>query len=111
MIWLAVRARNGALAMHYPLTLSFDILMPLPPLSVYDAQQTLIFTIVPKLFTFRPSFTAFGDPDQQQPLYTFTADRVFHFGVRYTITDQDRQPIGRVCRAPLRSIWRARYEV
>jgi len=97
--------------MHYPLTLSFDILMPLPPLYVHDAQDALIFTIVPKLLTFRPCFTAFSDPDQQQPLYTFTADRVLHFGVRYTITNADGEVIARVRRAPLRSIWRAQFEV
>jgi hypothetical protein len=97
--------------MRYPLTLSFDILMPLPPLSVYDTQNALIFTIVPKLLTFRPSFTAFSDPDQQQPLYIFTADRVLHFGVCYTITTTDGDVLGRVRRRPLRSIWRAQYEV
>jgi hypothetical protein len=97
--------------MYYPLTLSFDILMPLPPLSVYDAQQTLLFTIVPKLLTFRPCFTVFSDPDQQQPLCIFTADRVFHFGVHYTIATAEGDLIGKVRRAPLRSIWRAQFEV
>ena len=97
--------------MHYPLTLSFDIFMPLPPLSVYDVQDALIFTIVPKLLTFRPSFTVFRDPDQQQPLYIFTADRVLHFGVRYTITTASGDLIGSVRRASLRSIWRAQFEV
>jgi hypothetical protein len=97
--------------MHYPLSLSFDIFMPLPPLYLQDAQDTLIFTIVPKLLTFRPSFTVFGDSDQQQPLYTLTANRVLHFGVRYTITNADGDVIGSVQRAPLRSIWRAQFEV
>src|SRR5690242_19490008 len=97
--------------MHYPLSLSFDILMPLPPLYVQDAEDTSIFTIVPEVFTFRPSFTVFGDPDQQQPLYIFTANRILHFGVRYTITSADGNLIGSVCRAPIRSIWRAQFEV
>lgn len=78
---------------------------------MHDAQEALIFTIIPKLLTFRPCFTAFRDPDQQQPLYTFTADRVFHFGVRYTIANADGEVIARVSRASLRSLWRAQFEV
>ena len=97
--------------MHYPLSLTFDILMPLPPLYVQDARNISIFTIVPKLLTFRPSFTVFGGADQQQPLYIFTANGILHFGVRYTITSADGNVIGSVRRAPFRSIWRAQFEV
>jgi hypothetical protein len=97
--------------MNYPLTLSFGSVIPSPPLSVHDRQRTHVLTIVPKRFTFCPSLTAFGDPARQQLVYTFTADRLFHFGVCYTITTADNTVIGRVCRAPLPSLWRAHYHV
>lgn len=102
---------NHAPALQYPLTLTFKVLAFAPQLAVTDAAGTLHFYVRQKLFKLKEAVTVFADTEQQRPLYTLQADRIFDFSARYRIADMSGRPLGSVQQRGMKSLWKSHFDV
>lgn len=97
--------------MQFPLTLSFKKVALSPQITITDATGNVVFYVKQKVFKLKEAVTVFADVEQQQPLYTISADRVIDFSARYTFRDTAGNEIGSVKRQGAKSLWKSHYDV
>ena len=95
--------------LHYPLDLSFKIIVFNPQVRVTDADGRLVAYVKQRALALKESVQVFADEAQQHPLYRMNADRILDISARYTIATADGVPIGALQRQGARSLWRASY--
>jgi uncharacterized protein YxjI len=97
--------------MQFPIDIAFKLFTFVPQMSVRDASGHEIGWVRQKLFAFKEAVTVFADESQTRPIYTIKADRVIDFTANYHFADAAGNPLGRVMREGMKSLWRASYVI
>ncbi|MEM7331845.1 MAG: hypothetical protein AAF490_07125 [Chloroflexota bacterium] len=97
--------------MKFPLKLEFKKIALSPQISVYDADDNLIFYVKQKLFKLKEAITVFADKEQTRPLYKINADRIIDFSAKYHFVDENGIELGAIKRNGRRSLWKSRYDI
>ena len=97
--------------MQYPLELRFKLLALGQRITATDANGQVVMFIKQKMFRLKEHVEVFSDTNQNQLVFTISADRVIDFSANYSFADANGNDWGAVRRKGMKSLWSAHYDV
>lgn len=97
---------------QYPLNLRFKLVALAPRIIMTDGADREILFVNQKILNLREDVRIYLNQSKQQEVFRIRADRIIDFSATYNfINSSNEQPLGRVKRKGMRSLWRATYYV
>lgn len=94
---------------QYPLNLLFKITTFSNDFTAKDASGNTIFYVREKMFKLRDHINVFRDESKKEVLYDLVSNKIIDFQQTYTITNAQKQIIGKVRKKTFRSVFKATY--
>jgi uncharacterized protein YxjI len=106
-----VNTVNVALKYQYPIDFTFKLTTLHDDFLATDATGQPLAYVKQKIFALKTAVDVFSNSDEQQLNYRITADKWLAFNICYSFNNAQGQPIGKILRQGVRSIWSATYEI
>ena len=94
---------------QYPLNLLFKITTFSNDFTARDASGNTIFYVREKMFKLRDHINVFRDESKKEVLYDLVSNKIIDFQQTFTITNAQKQVIGKVRKKTFRSVFKATY--
>jgi hypothetical protein len=98
-------------ALNFPLNFTFKIGTLSNDFNVTDAGGSTIAYIRQKMFKFKEAVMIYNNDTKSQLLYQINADRIIDFNAVYSFTNDVGEPLGKIGRKGMKSLWKASYDI
>jgi len=95
----------------FPITFKFKISTLSNDFTATDAAGNMIAYVRQKMFKFKDSILVYADESKKHELYKIDADRIIDFNASYSFADNNQNPVGKLGRKGMRSLWKAHYDI
>src|SRR5690554_6577993 len=96
---------------QYPLNFLFKITTVSNDFTATDASGKTIFFVREKLFKLRDHINVYRDESKKEILYDLVSDKIIDFQQTFTITNAQKQIVGKVRKKTVRSVIKATYHL
>ncbi len=97
--------------LQFPIDFTFKITTFSNDFVAEDASGNVVAYVKQKMFKFKEEIEVFQDDSKQNLGYKINADQWFDFSAAYSISNATDNPVGKVARKGMASIWKAEYDV
>lgn len=98
-------------SVKFPLNIKFHIATLSNDFSVTDANDSPIFYVREKMFSFRDVIKVYKDSSKKEELFQLRSNKLIDFQQTFTITDAKGNVIGKARRKTLKSFWTATFHI
>jgi len=96
---------------RYPLNFLFKITTISNDFTAKDASGKTIFYVREKIFKLRDHIKVFRDESKKEVMYDFVSNKIIDFQQTFTMTNAQKQVVGKVRKKTLRSFIKATYHL